>query len=63
MRTFRLLGLFVALAFFVPACGNSSPTDVPAGPDPALDFGAECELGERDPQTGCAFSGFIGSGG
>jgi hypothetical protein len=62
MRSFRLLGLLVALAFFLPACGNFSPTDVPAQPEPALELGDdECDPQDRNDAQ-CAF-GFIGSGG
>ena len=71
MRSFRFVALFAALAFFLPACGLSSPTEIPAddvipaaaafGLDEGED-GDEDDCVEEDGEIKCGLGGFLGSG-
>lgn len=72
MSVLRMLALFIALAFFVPACGFSSPTDLAVDDSVQMeaafdqqqddDGDEDCEEDEYGEIT-CGLGGFLGSGG
>ncbi|TVP54096.1 MAG: hypothetical protein EA351_13905 [Gemmatimonadales bacterium] len=72
MSVTRILALFLALAFFLPACGLSSPTDLPVDDGVQMEAAFDQQNGDddddgceedEDGEVTCGFGGFLGSGG
>ncbi len=74
MSVTRILALFLAIAFFLPACGLSSPTDLPVDDGVQMEAAFDQQSGDdgdgdddcdedEDGEVTCGFGGFLGSGG